>query len=261
MTHARFRFYEELNDFLAPARRRREFESRCAEHATVKHAIEALGVPHTEVELVLVNGQSVDFSYRMRDGDRVSVYPVFEAFDVTPLLRVRPEPLRVTRFVADAQLGGLARLLRMLGFDTHYDNRATDDEIRSRALEERRIVLSRDRALLVSKAITHGCFVHAAEPIAQLREIVRRLDLGRRAKPFSRCLECDVPLATIDKARVLDRLPPRVAERHDRFTTCPGCGRVYWAGSHWRRMREALAEFLPDDAFGAGGASPGGRSE
>lgn len=129
MTTATFRFYEELNDFLAPARRRREFERVCARAATVKHEIEALGVPHTEVELVLVNGESVGFDRLLRDGDRVAVYPKFESLDVTSLLRVRDTPLRVMRFVADAHLGGLARLLRMAGFDTHYDNAIDDLEI------------------------------------------------------------------------------------------------------------------------------------
>jgi hypothetical protein len=126
MVIATFRFYEELNDFLAPQRRRREFESACARAATTKHMIEAFGVPHTEVELVLVNGESVGFDQILRDGDRVAVYPKFEALDITPLLRVRSEPLRVMRFVADAHLGGVARLLRMAGFDTLYDNQFRD---------------------------------------------------------------------------------------------------------------------------------------
>ena len=149
MPRATFRFYEELNDFLAPALRRREFEHRCADSATTKHAIEALGVPHTEVELLLVNGESVGFERRLRDGDRVAVYPKFEALDVTPLLRVRRQPLRVTRFVADAHLGGLARRLRMTGFDTLFDNGFRDDEVEALALAEGRIVLTRDRKSVV----------------------------------------------------------------------------------------------------------------
>jgi hypothetical protein len=115
---ATFRFYEELNDFLPPARRKREFSVPCARAATAKHMIEALGVPHTEVEVVLVNGESVGFERLLRDGDRVAVYPKFEALDITPLLRVRQAPLRTTHFLADAHLGGLARLLRLAGFDT-----------------------------------------------------------------------------------------------------------------------------------------------
>jgi uncharacterized protein with PIN domain len=172
-----FRFYEELNDFLAPALRKRDIEYRCARAATVKNAIEALGVPHTEVELILVNGESVDFSYLMREADRVSVYPKFESFDIRPLLRVREAPLRELRFVADAHLGGLARLLRMLGFDTLYSNTITDEEIRDLAQADGRIVLTRDRELLKRREITHGCFVRALKPSQQLREIVQRLQL------------------------------------------------------------------------------------
>lgn len=245
MTVARFRFYEELNDFLAPERRKREFESRCARAATVKNAIEALGVPHTEVELILVNGRSVDFAYRMQDGDRVSVYPKFEAFDIEPLLRVRPEPLRVIRFIADSHLGGLARLLRMLGFDTLYDNAYQDHEIRRRASEERRILLTRDRALLLCRTVTHGCYVHARKPQAQLHEIVERLQLEARIRPFTLCLHCNLPLAAVERAQVLDRLPPTVAQHYEHFQSCAGCRRVYWKGSHWERMRDLLREILP----------------
>ncbi|HSD62004.1 MAG TPA: MoaD/ThiS family protein, partial [Burkholderiales bacterium] len=92
MARAEFRFYEELNDFLAPERRKRDFYYDCARAATVKNAIESLGVPHTEVELILVNGESVDFSHPVGEGDRVAVFPRFEAFDVRPLLRVRAAP-------------------------------------------------------------------------------------------------------------------------------------------------------------------------
>lgn len=124
-----FRFYEELNDFLPPQRRKRDFDATCARGATTKHMIEALGVPHTEVELILVNGESVGFDRLLDDGDRVAVYPKFEAFDVSSLLRVRDAPLRVMRFVADAHMGGLAKLLRMAGFDTLYDNGFDDNDV------------------------------------------------------------------------------------------------------------------------------------
>jgi uncharacterized protein len=242
---ATFRFYEELNDFLAPERRWREFNAPCAQTATTKHMIEALGVPHTEVELVLVNGVSVGFDRLLDDGDRVAVYPKFELLDVTPLLRVRERPLRISRFVADAHLGGLARLLRMAGFDTLYDNRYHDREITELAGREGRIVLTRDRELLKMRCITHGCYVHALRPSQQFAEIVERLDLARSARPFSLCLECNAPLQAVDKAQVLDRLPPSVRAAHERFSTCAVCGRIYWEGSHWRRMRERLAELLP----------------
>jgi uncharacterized protein with PIN domain len=251
MVTATFRFYEELNDFLAQDRRKREFTVPCARAATTKHMIEALGVPHTEVELILVNGESVDFSRQLEDGDRVAVYPRFEAMDVTPLLRLRERPLREPRFVADAHLGGLAHMLRMLGFDTLYDNHYHDDAIVAICEHDGRIVLTRDRELLKRRPVTHGCYVHALKSEAQLREIVERLDLARSARPFTLCLHCNTPLRSVDKASVLDRLPPSVREHYERFSTCDGCGRVYWEGSHWRNMQRLLDGLLPR-------ADPGG---
>jgi len=243
MVTATFRFYEELNDFLPPVRRRRDFAVDCARRATTKHMIEALGVPHTEVELVLVDGESVGFDRVLRDGERVAVYPKFEALDVTPLLRVREAPLRVTRFIADAHLGGLAHLLRLMGFDTLYENGWHDRDIVQRACEDSRIVLSRDRELLKRRDITHGCYVRALRPQPQLREILERLDLTRSARPFTRCLACNGPLTPIGKDEAWARLPSKVRELQERFTTCTACRRVYWEGSHWRRMK-ALVEGL-----------------
>jgi len=239
MATATFRFYEELNDFLAQDRRKREFTCTCARAATTKHMIEALGVPHTEVELILVNGESADFNRILQDGDRVAVYPKFEALDVTPLLRV-------TRFVADSHLGGLAHMLRMMGFDTLYDNHFQDDEIVAIAEQDGRIVLTRDRELLKRRSITHGCYVHALKSEPQLREIVERLDLARSAKPFTLCLHCNAPLHSIDKASVFDRLPPKVQANYGRFSACDSCHRVFWEGSHWRNMRRVLDDLALD---------------
>jgi len=240
MVTATFRFYEELNDFLPAGRRQREFSVACAENATSKHMIEALGVPHTEVELILVNGESVGFDRRLREGERVAVYPKFEAFDITPLLRVREQPLRNPKFIADAHLGALARRLRMAGFDTLYDNHYQDREIADIAVCEGRIVLTRDRELLKQRSITHGCYVHRLKPAQQFLEIMDRLDLARSARPLSLCLVCNAPLRVIDKAAVLERLPPSVRAGHERFSTCDVCKRVFWEGSHWRRMQEWL---------------------
>lgn len=240
MSQATFRFYAELNDFLPPGRRRREFAAPCARAATAKHMIEALGVPHTEVELILINGESAGFARQLRDGDRVSVYPKFEALDIAPLLRVRERPLRVTRFIADCHLGGLARLLRMAGFDTLYRNDYADREIACIAAREERIVLTRDRDLLKQRTVTRGCYVHAIKPARQFAEIVRRLDLARSMRPFTRCLVCNAPLRPIARARVLERLPPSVRATRTRFTACGRCRRVFWQGSHWQRMRELL---------------------
>lgn len=246
MVTATFRFYQELNEFLAPERRWHAFDCPCAQAATVKHMIEALGVPHTEVELVLVNGASVGFEWLLQEGDRVAVYPKFEAFDVSPLLRVREHTLRAMRFVADAHLGGLARLLRMAGFDTLYDNNFDDGEIAIIASAQQRIVLTRDRDLLKRRAIMHGCYLHAQKPAGQLRELFDRLDLARSARPFTLCLYCNAPLRVIDKALVLDRIPPKAHAFYDHFSTCDVCRRVFWQGSHWQRMRALLdATVLP----------------
>jgi uncharacterized protein len=237
MVTATFRFYEELNDFLAHKWRRREFTVTCARAATTKHMIEALGVPHTEVELILLNGVSVGFSALLREGDRVAVYPKFEAFDITPMLRVREQPLRDTRFVADTHLGSLAHLLRMMGFDTLHNNGFADDEIERIAVAQGRIVLTRDRDLLKRRSIAHGCYVRALRTQQQLREIFERLDLVRSARPFTLCPACNAALHAVAKAQVEHRLPPRVRELYERFSTCELCGRVFWEGDHWRRLR------------------------
>jgi uncharacterized protein with PIN domain len=241
MVMASFRFYEELNDFLPRERRGRTFSTKCARAATTKHMIEALGVPHTEVELVLVNGESVGFERLLEEGDRVSVYPKFERFDISPLLRVRERPLRRLRFVADAHLGGLARLLRMAGFDTLYDNNFDDGEIEDIAHEQERVVLTRDRELLKRRTITHGCYVHSLKAAHQLREMVDRLDLAASMEPFTLCLHCNAPLRDVPKSAVVDRLPPSVQELHEHFNTCDICHRVFWKGSHYKRMTALLA--------------------
>ena len=239
---AEFRFYEELNDFLPPAQRKRSFRYQCALRATVKQAIEAIGVPHTEVELILVNGESVDFSHLLGDGDRVSVYPQFESLDISPLLRVRERPLRTPRFIADAHLAALARYLRMLGFDVHLDATLDDTAIAELSAREKRIMLTRDRELLKHRIITHGCYVHETKPRRQLAEIVSRLDLLGAMKPFTRCMECNHPLVAVDKKTISHRLPPGTARYYDRFSSCTGCGKIYWPGSHYERMCALIDE-------------------
>lgn len=244
MVRATFRFYEELNDFLPAERRRREFDCVCARAATTKHMIEALGVPHTEVELLLVNGESVGFERLLADGDRVAVYPKFERLDISSLLKVREQPLRALRFIADAHLGGLAHLLRMAGFDTLYDNHFDDLQIAEIAAREKRIVLTRDRELLKRRLVSHGCYVHARKSAEQLRELCQRLDLAPSIKPFSRCLHCNLPLHGIDAQEARERLPSRIGYSYSQFMHCRGCGRLYWQGTHWRRMRALLTALL-----------------
>ncbi|MCC2974574.1 Mut7-C ubiquitin/RNAse domain-containing protein [Massilia sp. IC2-476] len=242
MVSASFRFYDGLGDFLPRERRGRTFSTPCARDATAKHMIEALGVPHTEVELLLVNGESAGFDHLLREGDGVAVYPGFARLDVRELQRLRSWPDERPRFVADAHLGGLARLLRMAGYDTLYDNHYHDDEIERLAREQGRVMLTRDRELLKRRSVEFGCYLHALDPAQQLRELFARLRLGGDMRPFTLCLHCNLLLRQVDKAEVRDRLLPRVAELHDDFTTCDHCARVYWKGSHHARMCALLAD-------------------
>src|SRR5262249_47610821 len=152
----------------------------------------------------------------------------------------REQPLRASHFVADAHLGGLAHPLRMMGFDTLYDNAFADHEIGRLAAAEHRIVLTRDRELLKRRGITHGVYVRALRSPAQLHEVFERLQLARQARPFTRCLHCNGRLMAIDKAQALPALPPRVAATFERFSACEDCRRVFWEGSHWRRMQSLI---------------------
>jgi len=227
---ARFRFHESLSAFLKPERRDRVFSYAPARAATLKNAIEALGVPHTEVGAVTVNGAPATLQRIVREGDEIEV------------LAVEPEEPFPVRFLADAHLGGLARFLRMLGFDTLHENAYTDDEIRRLAAEDRRIVLTRDRELLKCGDIARGHYVRAVKAERQIAEIAARYRLGDRAQPFSLCLRCNRPLEPVDRTEIAARVPGKVLHLHDRFTRCPGCERIYWPGSHYARMQAALQE-------------------
>ncbi|MCP5195836.1 MAG: Mut7-C ubiquitin/RNAse domain-containing protein [Gammaproteobacteria bacterium] len=234
------RFYEELNDFLPQERRKVCFSHTFQRRASVKDMIEAQGVPHTEIELILVNGCSVDFSYIVQDGDRISVYPMFEAFDVQPVIRVRPSPLRISRFILDVHLGKLARYLRLLGLNTLYRNDYEDAELAQLASQERRILLTRDRDLLKRAVVTHGYYVRAVDPRRQIEEVMERLDLYRAIQPFQLCVRCNGQLAATPKQQVWERLPPETRRCVEEFWACQACGQVYWEGSHMPHIRKFI---------------------
>jgi uncharacterized protein len=225
---ALFHFQSQLWMFLERARRGRAFEYDCARAATLKNAIEALGVPHTEVGALRVNGEPATLQRIVREGDRIEVETAKSGSD--------PD----LRFVADAHLGGLARFLRMLGFDTLHRNAYSDEEIRRLAETQGRVVLTRDRELLKCREIARGAYVHALKPEAQLREVAERYGLEAHARPFTLCLACNLPLQPVDRNAVAARVPPAVLELHDSFVRCPGCNGVFWPGSHYRRMLSAL---------------------
>ena len=242
---AEFRFYEELNDFLRKEHRKQTVSYRFDGHPGIKDPIEALGVPHTEVDLIVVNGESVGFDYALRPGDRVAVYPVFESLDIAPIVKLRETPLRKLAFVVDVNLGRLARKLRLLGFDTLYSNAYADAEIVRIAAEQRRIVLTRDRRLLHAKAVTHGYWVRSVRVGEQVAEVVRRFDLAGRVKPFSRCAECNGEIEPVAKEVVAGGLEPKTRQYYDTFYRCRACGKVYWEGTHVGKIRQRLGSLLP----------------
>ncbi|MFL6591293.1 MAG: Mut7-C RNAse domain-containing protein [Luteimonas sp.] len=242
LNQCEFRFYEELNAFLPPALRKRSFAYRFNGTPAVKDPIEALGVPHTEVDLILVDGASVEFVHRLRGGERVAVYPVFERFELAGVTRLRPVQLREPRFVLDVHLGRLARYMRLLGFDCLYRNDYPDEELVAISRDEHRIVLTRDTGLLKRAEVTHGAFVRAQDPRQQLREVLDRFQLHGRIAPFSRCGRCNGMLSRLATDDALRMVPPAVAQKHDEFRHCVQCGQVYWPGTHLQRFRGRLAD-------------------
>jgi len=245
MKQAWFRFYEELNDMLPGNRKKVTFPYMFTGNQTVKDAIEAIGIPHVEVDMILANGQSVDFSYRIRNDDRISVYPVFESLDIASVTHLRSKPLRETRFVLDAHLGKLARYLRLLGYDSIFSDFKDDTEIVDISLSEKRIILTRDKQLLKNRKVTHGYWVRSDRPELQLKEVFRRFDLNRSVVPFSRCMECNSLLDDVDKADIADRLEPRTRKFYNNFKICSRCKHIYWEGSHYEKMKR-FVEGLED---------------
>jgi uncharacterized protein with PIN domain/sulfur carrier protein ThiS len=244
MKHAFIRFYAALNDFLAPERRAQASTCSFYVSGSVKDLIESLGVPHTEVELILVNGNPVDFGYRVQDGDRISVYPPFRSLDVSPLVTLRPAAPAEFRFAADAHLGRLAGYLRMLGFDTWYRRDAGDEELATISSDEGRILLTRDSGLLKRNIVTRGYFVQTTDPARQVVEVLQRFDLVPKTQPFRRCIHCNAILQPANKEEVLDRLLPETRRYYDEFFQCPRCGHIYWKGSHYRRMERFIESVI-----------------
>jgi hypothetical protein len=202
--------------------------------------IESLGIPQTEIDLILVNNDSVDFTYLVQDRDRVTVYPVFETFDISTAVRVRPQPLRDSRFVLDARLGRLASYLRLLGFDAIFDNDSSDGELVTISLEENRILLARDRSLIERSQVTHGYWVRNSRPRQQAAEVVRRFDLQGQIAPFRRCARCNTFLETAGRKTGAPRTSDRTRESHDSLKQCPRCARSCRRGVHSERIRKLV---------------------
>jgi uncharacterized protein len=231
------RFYGPLNDFLAPSAKMRPIAWKFDVAGSVKDMIESIGVPHTEVDLILADGQAVDFDHRLRDGERIAVYPTFRSLDISQQSWILRQPRRNSRFVADTHLGRLAAYLRMFGFDTLYRNDYNDEELATISAREDRVLLTRDAGLLMRSIVTWGYYLRTTNPARQVVEVLERFDLTSSIRPFCRCMHCNAILRTTSKDAISDLLQPETKKHYDEFFICPECERIYWKGSHYRRMQ------------------------
>lgn len=241
---AYFRFYGGLNDFLSPARRQSDLRYRFRGRPAVKDAIEAQGIPHPEVDLILRNGQIASFTASLRSGDHVSVYPWLKP-SVRPEGALQPDWPSPLRFVCDVHLGALARRLRMVGLDTWYEHPAEDQELAAISDEEHRILCTRDLELLKRKRVRFGTFIRNEAPDSQFEEVVDRFPVDEdRLDLFSRCLTCNTKLISADDEAIASSVPPHARKVNDDFQQCPSCDAVYWEGSHVTRMRRLIENVL-----------------
>ncbi len=235
------RFYGDLVDFL-PGRRRtveRSFDIAPA----VKDVIQACGVPHPEVDLVLIGGEPVGWHRALRHGDHISVFPRFRTFDISQLSPVHVAPLEEPRFVLDGHLARLARYLRLLGIDAMLPDVTDDALLADVAMRQQRALLTRDIELLKRTIVRHGYFVRAIDPMLQCADVVHYFDLGAALRPFSRCMACNGLTDDLTADDVVGAVPAAVLARHERFRRCRNCRRVYWEGSHFARLQAVVARF------------------
>lgn len=231
------RFYAQLNDFLPIPRRGRRFTHALAARSSVKDAFEALGVPHPEVDLVLINGAAEEFSYRLQHGDDVSLYPAFRTIDISAVRRSATNAGSI-RFVVDVHLNKLASLLRLCGFDALVLQQ--DEHIADAAAREGRVVLTRDVALLKRGAVQRGRWVRHTDPEEQLVEVLDCFALVDQMNPFTRCLRCNTPIVSVATATVVEHVPVRIRAAFREFWRCPGCARIFWRGSHYERLSSLI---------------------
>ncbi len=240
-----FRFYGPLNDFLPMALRQRSCAFQFSGQPTLRDAIQAQGVPHTEVDLILVDGQRRSFEDHLSGYERISVFPKFRTLSLPQGDRLGPPPLTEPRFILDVHLGKLCRHLRLLGFDTHYRNDFEDAYIIDCAVREQRMILTRDLGILKQKRVQYGYFVRATDPPQQINEVLQALDLAERCSPLTRCINCNGVLARVSKQRVIDQIPAGTQRSYDLFYQCRRCQQVYWRGAHYLGLVSKLARHIP----------------
>jgi uncharacterized protein with PIN domain len=219
-----FRFHGNLNDFLSRRQQNRPVEYPLEKLLNLKDAIEAIGVPHVEIGPITINGTHAPLDLLPNAADEVDVYPITGPANAP------------ARFVLDVHLGKLARLLRLLGFDTAYSTAATDHAIAAIAAREDRIALTRDIGLLKHKIIRWGYWLRSQDPLEQLEEITQRFALLPRIEPFAFCLRCNGKIRPAEAEVIWDLLPPSTQQHFKEFYQCDSCKKVYWKGSHYNRM-------------------------
>lgn len=225
MAKGTFRFYEELNDFLPKHRKKVDFEAEINGRTSIKEIIEEFGVPPTKVDLVLINGESVDFNCVIKDGDRVSVYPVFESLNIQNVTLLRRFPLRRIRFIADIRLKDIIKPMRMLGFDIEFNDSFTTQDIIEKSIQEKRIILTERKELLKSKSITHGMLIPSGSTVEQVTNIIDDLDIKNRTKPFSRCLGCNETLEIRQTKQIMNMISVETNSIFEKYLLCKSCAK------------------------------------
>jgi uncharacterized protein with PIN domain len=244
--YAYFHCHDELNFFLPRGQKNTTITHPFDWRGSIKDMIESLGVPHAEIELIVVNGTSVDFGYIVQPDDDIHVYPRFDRVDITYKVRLRAPLSCRPAFVLDQHLGRLAAYLRMMGFDTLYRNDYHDEELAQISHTERRILLTRDTGLLKRNLVTYGYYVRATSPQYQLSEVMSHFDLSASVLPFRHCMKCNGLLEQVEKETILERLPDGTASYYDEFHRCGSCDRIYWKGPHYQRMQKLVEQVLAE---------------
>ena len=248
-THCSIRLYGYLKE-LVRGNPSQDIFIKLDNSPSVKDLIESKGVPHTEAALVLINGESVSWSERVKNADRIAVYPFFHEFPIGLTSKVLPPELPEVRFIADVHLGTLAHYLRLLGFDTAYENNWEDPYIIDTGVSETRIILTRDRGILKTGRVRYGTLIRHKEPGKQLLQVLDRYSLRGKIHPYSRCLHCNGTILEIDKESIRKQLLADTAKYYHEFFQCENCKQIYWKGSHFFRSRERfLKEFGLDLSF------------
>lgn len=246
-TKINIRFYAELNDLVAPQQRNISFEHESKKPRSVKDLIESIGVPHTEIDLIIVDGVSVDFSHPIAGGEQISVYPLSVKPDISARIHNQPEPLSDPRFVLDVHLGRLAVYLRMVGFDCLYRNDYDDPDLAEISASENRILLTCDLKLLMRKQVEHGYLLRSRQPRQQIGEVLKHFRLFDHECEFARCLRCNGIILQVDKQEIVSQLLPLTSKYYDEFFQCEQCKKIYWEGSHYKKM-QAMVETLKSPA-------------